>query len=81
MERQDRDGGAALHAAEATNPDAPMISLHRMAGLIVGALLVAWLLGLLNDIIRVAIWEAGAAAAMLIWYGPLRRLWQGNRKD
>lgn len=37
--------------------------------------------GLLDDLVRVAIWEVFAAVAILVWYGPARRLWGHSRKE
>lgn len=38
------------------------------------------LAGLLDDVVRVAIWELSAAAGLLVWYGPARRIWGSSRK-
>ncbi len=52
------------------------MSARWTTAIIVVALLFVGLLGLLDDLVRVAIWEGIAAAALLIWYGPLRRFWR-----
>jgi len=49
--------------------------------IIIGVLLLVGLVGLLDDLIRVAIWEVLAAAALLIWYGPARRLWRRTTRE
>jgi hypothetical protein len=57
-----------------------MILPRGTAAIIVGGLIVV-VLGVFDDFLALAPREALAAAALLIWYGPVRRAWKGGRKD
>lgn len=46
-----------------------------IASVLAGAAAFVVVTGLLDDLVRVAIWGALTAAALLVWYGPALRLW------
>ena len=62
-------------------PGAPMMSPRWVTALIAAGVLILTRLGLLDDLIRLGMRQAAAAAAILIWYGPVRRTWKGRGRS
>ncbi len=50
-------------------------------GVLAAAGVFVVLAGLLDDLVRVVFWELLASAALLVWYGPARRLWGRSRRE
>jgi hypothetical protein len=51
-----------------------------IAGIVVVATVFLLVTGFLDDLVRVVIWDLGAAVGLLVWYGPVR-LWRSGRKE